>query len=108
MGLGRALLLGDLGNWLDAEDNRRRTEFLRKSIHRKRSLDRSQNERLDALELENEELKLYVGMLVELLEDKGVLGRGELAQLARTIEEVDSLEPYEAAGEGAGEDSGQE
>ena len=47
MGLGRALFAGDIGNWLDSSDNKRRIKTLRSSLRQKRQVDRAQDERID-------------------------------------------------------------
>jgi len=86
MGLGRAFFLGDLGNWLDTRDNEKGIQKLRAGLRAQRNRDRKQDERIQALEEENDELKLYLGSLVRLLVQKGVLSSKELEGLVDSIE----------------------
>ncbi len=86
MGWGRALFLGDLGNWLDTRDNEKGIQDLRTHLRAKRNLDQKQDERIQALEKENDELKLYLGGLVQVLISKGALSRQELEGIVNSIE----------------------
>ena len=47
----------------------------------------AQEERLNDLELENEQLKLYLASLARLLVNKGVLSEGELNAFVDIIDE---------------------
>ena len=79
MGWMRAMFLGDLGNWMDSSDNAHRIKTLTARARRKSLVDRTQNQRLDQLEGENDELKVCVSALAQLLVSKGVLSRDDVA-----------------------------
>lgn len=91
MGWGRWLLLGNLGQQLDIEDQRKEIQCLRRAMHgRSRSGSRSVKElgdRVGELERENDELRLYLASLVRYLVNEGVLGVEDFAKL---VEEIDS------------------
>ena len=87
MGWGRTLFLGDIGNRLDIADTENDLKRLRRRVARKEQTDEAQEERLNDLELENEQLKLYLASLARLLVSKGVLSEGELNAFVDIIDE---------------------
>ncbi len=89
MGWGRTLLLGDIGNRLDIADTEQDIQSLRRRLGSKARKDQAQDERLDALEQENDQLALYLASLLRLLVGKGVLSRDELTAF------VDVIDPAE-------------
>ncbi len=91
MGWGRTLFLGDIGNRLDIADTERDVEGLRRRLRSKDRADRAQDERLAALERENDQLKLYLASLVRLLVSKGTLSHDELAALVDGIDTDDDV-----------------
>ena len=86
MGWGRTLFLGDIGNRLDIEDTERDITRLRNLQRGQVGRDANQDERLDALERENDELKLYLASLLRLLVSKGTLSPGELSSFVELID----------------------
>ena len=88
MGWGRMLLLGNLGQQLDIEDQRRELQELRSRV---RSESRQSTEdvelRLDVLERQSDEMKLYLAALVRYLAAKKQIDLNEFATL---IDEVDA------------------
>ena len=91
MGMLKHFLLGgDLGSWSSIQGmrselrHRNRTKRLRQ-----RHVDRSQDERIAALEGEGDETKLYVMRLLNLLVQKNVLTRGDLESLVEGVEQSD-------------------
>jgi len=86
MGWGRTLFLGDIGNRLDIEDTEKDIESLRHRLQAKSHTDQAQNERLEELENENDQLKLYLASLLRLLVGKGILSRDELAAFVEVID----------------------
>jgi hypothetical protein len=82
------LLLGNLGQQLDIEDQRRELQELRSRV-RSESRQSSQNIelRLDILERQSDEMKLYMAALVRYLAGKGQINLNEFAQL---VDEVDA------------------
>ena len=87
MGLARALFAGDIGNWMDTDDNRRRIRTMRAHLRTRHAVDRAQNERLDLLEQENEQLKLCLGSLARVLVERGVISAEELSEYGALIED---------------------
>lgn len=91
MGCGRTLLLGDIGNRLDIADTERDVEGLRRRLQSKERTDRAQDDRLAELEIENDQLKLYLASLIRLLVSKGTLTQDELAALVDGIDTDDTV-----------------
>ena len=87
MGWGRTLFLGDIGNRLDIADTENDLKRLRRRVARKEQTDEAQEARLNELELENEQLKLYLASLARLLVSKGVLSDAELNAFVNIIDE---------------------
>ncbi len=86
MGWGRTLFLGDIGNRLDIEDTERDVSRLKRSVRDQGRTDRAQDERLKALEDENDQLKLYLASLTRLLVSKGTLSKDELTAFVEIID----------------------
>ncbi|UCD49359.1 MAG: hypothetical protein JSW27_17720 [Phycisphaerales bacterium] len=88
MGWGRMLLLGNLGQQLDIEDQRRELQELRSRV---RSESRQSTQdielRLDILERQSDEMKLYLAALVRYLAAKGQI---DLEEFAKLVDEVDA------------------
>jgi len=88
MGWGRMLLLGNLGQQLDIEDQRREIQQLRSRV---RSESRQSTQdievRLDILERQSDEMKLYLAALVRYLAAKGQI---DLKEFAKLVDEVDA------------------
>ena len=90
MGWGRMLLLGDLGQQLDIQDQRREIQELRNRV-RSESRGAVQNieMRLDALERQSDEMKLYLAALVRYLAAKGQIDLNEFGSLVDAIDAED-------------------
>ncbi len=91
MGWGRMLLLGNWGQQMDIEDQRRQIESLQRQV-RAGSAGRAAGDasrRLAQLERQNDELRLYLASLVRYLGNKGILRRDEFAALVETIDAED-------------------
>ena len=86
MGWGRTLLLGDIGNRLDIADTERDIASLRSRLRSKAGTDQAQDNRLEELESENDQLKLYLASLIRLLVSKGTLSRDEVAAFVDIID----------------------
>jgi hypothetical protein len=85
MGGGRTLLLGDIGNRLDIEDSERDIASFRQKLHDKARGDRAQEERPGALEVEDDQVKLYFPSSIRLLVGKGLVSPAELGALVEII-----------------------
>ncbi len=91
MGWGRMLLLGNLGQQMDIEDQRREMEDLKRQV-RSGSSNRANNElnqRVARLEKENDELRLYLASLIRYLGRNGTLDPGEFGSLVEIIDAED-------------------
>lgn len=86
MGWLRTIFLGDIGNRLDIADTERDIDSLRDQLRAKRERDRDQDQRIAALEQENDTLKLCLGELARLLREKDVLGFDDLERIVQRIE----------------------
>jgi len=87
MGWGRMLLLGNWGQQMDIEDQREELASLRRQIETTApSRDYSLAYRLEKLEKENSELRLYLAALIRYLGHEEIVHPDEFRQL---IEEID-------------------
>jgi hypothetical protein len=82
------LLLGNLGQQLDIEDQRREIQELRSRVRSEsRGGSQSVELRLDALERQSDETRLYLAALVRYLAAKGQIDRCEFEKL---VDEIDA------------------
>jgi hypothetical protein len=89
MGWGRTLLLGDIGNRLDIADTEEDIDRLRREIDGAYKKDLSQDQRIDALQAENGELKLYLVAVLRLLTAKGAISTEELTAMVHAVDVED-------------------
>lgn len=88
MGWGRMLLLGNLGQQMDIEDQRREIEYLRSQL-RQETRQRGDHATLTMLAAENAELRLYLAALVRYLVARGHIDPGEFEQLVAAVDAAD-------------------
>ena len=92
MGWGKYALLGQLGNRLDLDEADRKLKRMRVKSQQRRitqiSRDEAQDDRLFALERENDEMKLLFMELMNVLADRGVLGEQETVEIVKRVESV--------------------
>ncbi len=87
MGWGRMLLLGNWGQQMDIEDQRREIEDLRQQLETSAGTrDTTLNSRVAQLERENSELRLYFASLIRYLGHKGVLHQDEFRKLVEAVD----------------------
>ena len=86
MGWGRMLLLGDFGQQMDIQDQKREIDDARVRLEGQRFVDRSQNEQIAQLAAENQSLRLYVFGLVRLLESKNIFTADDIRKLVDGVE----------------------
>jgi cell division septum initiation protein DivIVA len=90
MGWGRMLLLGNWGQQMDIEDQRREIEGLRRQLETgARVEDTTVESRIVQLEKENSELRLYLASLIKYLGHKGVLRQDEFRTLVEAVDTED-------------------
>jgi hypothetical protein len=82
------LLLGNWGQQMDIEDQRREIEDLRRQMAAGAAVaqDTTLESRMDKLEKENGELRLYLASLIRYLGHKGLLQQREFSKLVETID----------------------
>ena len=98
MGWGRTLFLGDIGNRLDIGDCENEIARLRRRLKAQSTIDRSQDQQMQALSAENDELKLYLAALIRLLTSKNVISTSEITRLVEAIDAEDGSIDGRAAG----------
>ncbi len=90
MGWGRMLLLGNWGQQMDIEDQKREIEDLRQRLQTDTGrADATQIGRIFQLEKENNELRLYMAALIRYLGHQGVLDQDEFRMLVDAIDAED-------------------
>ena len=85
--MGTHPFLGDIGNRLDIADTERDIKNLHQKISKKSRVDQQQEERLKELEIENDQMKLYLASLIRLLVSKGTLSQHELHAFVDIIDD---------------------
>ena len=88
MGWGRWLILGDISQQLDISDQKRELERMRGELHARRLASKSTGARLDRLQEENEELKLYMAALIRLVLDGDNVRGEQRIDMQRRIRDV--------------------
>lgn len=87
MGWGRMLLLGNFGQQLDIEEQKQELRELRDRMESgSNSGDMSMGMRLDMLERQSDELKLYLAAIVRHLTAKGAITMKDFEKL---VDEID-------------------
>ncbi|HUR56679.1 MAG TPA: hypothetical protein VM029_03155 [Opitutaceae bacterium] len=89
MGWGRLLLLGNLGQQFDIHDAQKALAQAEVDVARLKEGEDSVNKRLLRLQLENDELKLYLAATVRLLTQKGLVSRAELHAIVTAVDGSD-------------------
>ncbi len=96
MGWGRMLLLGNYGQQMDIEDQRQQIEELQSQISGFRQRGASElAARVQQLEAEVDELRLYMAALIRHLAAKGSVDKAEFSRL------VDLIDRQDGAADGA-------
>lgn len=91
MGWGRMLLLGNWGQQMDIEEQRGQINDLQDEISRLRAAggERDLSERINRLESEIDELRMYVAALIRYLGQKGLMDKAEFSKLVDVIDRED-------------------
>ena len=87
MGWARTLLLGDIGNRLDIADAEQDISHIRRELRDNRTVDTTQDEKIQRLQEENEQLELCIAALIRSLAAKKVLSQKEVDNLVAMIED---------------------
>lgn len=99
MGWGRTLLLGDMGNRLDISDCEADIRVLKESLMAIHQEENEVDSELHALQMENNELKLYIASLMRLLISKNVLTKEEIQGMVDIIDGEDGAMDRKARGD---------
>jgi Tfp pilus assembly protein PilO len=89
MGWGRFFLLGNLGQQLDLMDQQEEIERLRTRLAADRAEPATPPASLEELQRENDELRLYVAVLLRLLQRKGIATAEEIRDLVESVDRED-------------------
>src|SRR5437868_1752557 len=86
MGWGRTILLGDIGTQMNVDDAVDEIRALRHEVTRRRAEGATREDRLTELARENDELKLYVAVLVRLLVAKNIATPEEIRKMIDAVD----------------------
>ena len=92
MGWGRWLLLGDLGQQMDLADQQAEIERLREQVQSRPAMPSSSEERLQALQRDNDELKLYLAVVIRLMVAKKIATADEIKAIVAAVDREDGVE----------------
>ena len=87
MGWGRMMLLGNVGQQLDIQDLENAIREMQTEFEQTQNSERTLEGSIAQLQRENQELKLYLTMLVHLLVGKGIIKQEEIDAAVRAIEQ---------------------
>ena len=98
MGWGRWLLLGDIGQQMDLADQQAELDRLKRQLRSTPAVRSSVEQRLEALQRENDELKLYLAAVVRMLVMKRLATVDEIKTLVAAIDREDGAEDQKCRG----------
>jgi hypothetical protein len=98
MGWGRYLLLGDLGQQMDLADHETEIENLKVQLRSKQVASSSVEERLETLQRESDELKLYLATIIRLLVAKKLATVDEIKTVVAAVDREDGVEDEKFTG----------
>ena len=99
MGWGRTFLLGDVGNRLDIEDCEKDIRILKESLMEMYQEGHEVDAELRAVQMENNQLKLYVAALIRLLTMKEVISNDDIKKMVDIIDAEDGAMDGKARGD---------
>ena len=91
MGWLRWFFLGDLGQQMDLSDHQAEIQSLRNQIQQRNVQSMTSDQRVDLLQRENDELKLYLAAVLRLLMSKKVASREEIQALVDMLDREDGV-----------------
>ena len=98
MGWGRTFLLGDIGNRLDINDCEEDIRVLKQSLMEMYQEEHEVDAELRAVQMENNQLKLYLAAVIRLLTNKGVIAREDIQKMVDIIDAEDGAIDGKARG----------
>ena len=99
MGWGRTFLLGDIGNRLDINDCEQDIRVLKESLMEIYQEGSAVDAELRAVQMENNQLKLYLAAVIRLLISKNVLARKDIQKMVDIIDAEDGAMDGKARGD---------
>jgi hypothetical protein len=99
MGWGRTFLLGDVGNRLDIEDCEKDIRVLKETLMEMHEEEHAVDTELQAVQRENDQLKLYLAAVIRLLISKGVISQEDIQKMVEIIDAEDGAMDGKARGD---------
>jgi hypothetical protein len=91
MGWGRYFLLGDLGQQMDLADHEAEIENLKRELRSRPKVSDSVEQRLDTLQREADELKLYLAAVLRLLVARKVATAADIKAVVAAVDREDGV-----------------
>ena len=98
MGWGRTFFLGDVGNRLDISDCEQDIRVLKESLMELNQEEHEVDAELRAVQMENNELKLYLAAVIRLLTSKGIFSQEDIQKMVDIIDAEDGAMDGKARG----------
>lgn len=99
MGWGRTFLLGDVGNRMDISDCEKDIRVLKESLMAMHQEEHEVDSELRVVQMENNQLKLYIAAMIRLLISKEVLSKDEIQGMVDIIDAEDGAMDGKARGD---------
>lgn len=99
MGWGRTFLLGDVGNRMDISDCEEDIRVLKESLMAMHQEEHEVDSELRAVQMENNQLKLYIAAMIRLLISKEILSKNEIQGMVDIIDTEDGAMDSKARGD---------
>ena len=99
MGWGRTFLLGDVGNRMDISDCEQDIRVLKESLMELHQEENEVDAELYAVQMENNQLKLYLAAVIRLLTSKGLIPKEDIQKMVEIIDAEDGAMDGKARGE---------
>ena len=99
MGWGRTFLLGDIGNRMDIGECEQDIRILKESLMEMHQEEHEKDAELHTLQMENDQLKLYLAAVIRLLTSKGVLAKEDIQKMVEIIDAEDGAMDGRARGD---------
>ena len=99
MGWGRTFLLGDVGNRLDISDCEQDIRVLKESLMELHQEENEVDAELHAVQMENNQFKLYLAAIIRLLTSKGLISKEDIQKMVEIIDAEDGAIDGKARGE---------
>ena len=99
MGWGRTFLLGDVGNRMDISDCEQDIRVLKGSLMELHQEENEVDAELYAVQMENNQLKLYLAAVIRLLTSKGLIAKEDIQKMVEIIDAEDGAMDGKARGE---------